>query len=805
MKLAQLYYTSCRRGINSGPGFQTRSMSVELSMEERREIEAKGGYRLPRDLDFTSLSAPVDETLPVAYRSYRLQSGRFVLTRSASAGLDYSGRGGNFYAHSIVFMSEPPAGVWPCSFLNWSGWLPQLAPEQDNLDVPPPLPVIELLDITSLRGPEAMELSSFLQEQDQEGKYFPAMLAALFLSLRDGRILLIRDIPRKNVQWLACLQFALPPSLAWRLNWSSYQDDPRGAGQINATCGETNYRLDRNARDFQYYLFDFSAGQFSTVELGEQFYARQIAAWMLEEPGKLTEFQRFSGSFSRELVPEQLPEVLMLFHMASGEGDWHADEWNRAAELIRKSLDTNARRGLLEQFESAAGKIDDNTIVPWFSFYVELSGGNDISIKILDEAFLERLLTQAGPAQLGQMMASLAAGKTISILAIAEKLQSACYQTRPAATAGSLLRQFAATFLAQMSFSPESLEVRKKLESSGCYDMLLGEWDARLANAGSQVNIWCNYRDSVLKHLPAYEREYTGLLAESAWRAMSSASKRKMAQEWCGYEELALLSADVRKEIISTAYKSLAFDFSPGSNQTEQSIIHAAKKWDVSLIQDRQHLRALMRMPEVGLDKHEVQRYASSLFGLPAREYQAFLDGYFPALLNGWPRHRPELLLACMMGVLDMTRESEWCKALEKCIGKLAGQLDEDKFRTWLLDFWLGQLAKNLSSQARLRLLPVMTRLYLDFAGERLLQDARAGIYLDELRLKCERERPKPDVSLVDRLKTGFLNILPFVRRAREDLVQPESILVQRTGGQPSDEQETSREDGQSITKERKD
>lgn len=75
MKLLQFIYTSCRRGLSAGSGFQTHAMSEGITEEERVELERITVYVPPMDLT----SQPNGEEIasfPVAFSFFRLESGR---------------------------------------------------------------------------------------------------------------------------------------------------------------------------------------------------------------------------------------------------------------------------------------------------------------------------------------------------------------------------------------------------------------------------------------------------------------------------------------------------------------------------------------------------------------------------------------------------------------------------------------------------------------------------------------------------------------------------------------------------------
>jgi hypothetical protein len=102
MKVYQLIYTSCKKGLSSGAGFQTYSMSEGITGEERRELERYGLYVPPTNLPSQPGKEEIDNLFPVALRFFRLESGRFGVSQSRYIGQDYSGRYGNYFCHALV-------------------------------------------------------------------------------------------------------------------------------------------------------------------------------------------------------------------------------------------------------------------------------------------------------------------------------------------------------------------------------------------------------------------------------------------------------------------------------------------------------------------------------------------------------------------------------------------------------------------------------------------------------------------------------------------------------------------------------
>jgi hypothetical protein len=614
--------------------------------------------------------------------------------------------------------------------------LPRLTPEEDGLVAPPPLPRLTMPDTAQDVGLKKAA-SSFLRSLGDVGRYFPKMLSALFLSRKDGRLLLIRDTSANNIRWQVCLQLALPSAVAWRLTWSSYQDDPRNAGQISATCGETSYRIDRNAQDYQYYLFDFTADQFSAVPEDNESYALQISNWLLNAPDTLMDFHRFSGWFTTEMILDRLPDLLMLFSMACGEEGWSAEDWNKAADLVRIGLDSPTQERLLELFQSQCEKISDDSLAPWFSFYVELATNSDSPLAVLSPNFLKRLFHLVDPIRLGQQLAMLAK-KEKRFLEIANRVRQAFSAVN--------LRKLGDGFLKQMPLPPEGLDLRKKLVSIGCEDLLLGEWDRYLLTGNHPLNTWKMYRKHVLDQLPELSLKYGSTMAESAWAATSAGNTEKKALEWCEQDDLSFLSSATKEEIIVKAFQNLPFNFAEAPNHQERHLLALAGHWKITLSGNRSRLRILQQLPRSSnINVTQVtDDYSQALHNVfrDSSEYSAFLTSYFHDLFLFFLLHSPQELLVLFAAPLDMQREMKWCDALLKALACLPkSQRQEDDFRCLFLECWvMNDWNKFLSLQSYRRLLPKVAGIYLDEAGLQLLEEWKPSVRRDELLKECQRK-----------------------------------------------------------------
>lgn len=355
MKALQLHYTSCRRGRSGNAGFQTRAMSPGILPDEQREIERKGGYRPPRDFDPEPSADTIASQFPRALRTYALANGKLVVSMANYSGRDYSGRWGNFFSHNLLFESALD-GLWPIDLYEWPGWVTSLPAEQDTEDSPPDLPAVDLTGLRPAESFQAAELAEFLREETGRVEALAKMTRALFLSLDDARPVVLRDNPTEALYRLACLQKVLPPELAWTISWSTYQDDPRGCAQVNATVGETDFSFSEAEGRFRFYLFDVLGGLESEVAGNAEDYPRLAAGWLADSPAKLDELFRFLTKFTGIRRANDLLAAAHLLEL-TGNPQWRGLSSQRLSAMIElvatRSLPA-ARKELLRTLVGAA-------------------------------------------------------------------------------------------------------------------------------------------------------------------------------------------------------------------------------------------------------------------------------------------------------------------------------------------------------------------------------------------------------------------------------------------------------------------
>jgi hypothetical protein len=359
MRALQLHYTSCRRGQSGNAGFQTRALTPGLRADEQREIERRGIYRPPRNLPPEPAIEEIERDFPRALRCYGLESGRRALTRCCYTGRDYSGRWGNFFAHTLLLEEGAAPPLWPVDYYEWAGWSHQLDPAEDTEQVPPPLPAAELDAILPAESFRLEELRDFLREQPGRRELLAQMGRAVLLGRETSRAVVVRDSATNSPYWIACVQKLFPPPHAWSFSSSSYQDDPRGCADLNATTGETGFNFDEAERRYRFYMFDLSVGLHSEIPPADDDYPAVAARWLAEEPDRLERFFDFMRRFDHGLAEPSLISALHLFELSEGPAGGPSPGGERLAGMISfasRHANAEGRAALLEILGSTASR-----------------------------------------------------------------------------------------------------------------------------------------------------------------------------------------------------------------------------------------------------------------------------------------------------------------------------------------------------------------------------------------------------------------------------------------------------------------
>ena len=312
--IEQLIYTSCRRGLGDGDGFQTQAASPGLGSRERYELEHLPTYKYPSRLRQDGGPSEIERYCPPSLLFKRLPCGSDAVTRYVYAGTDYTGRWGNFLSHSLLLPDKGSQEFLAIDFATWPHW-------QDTVcEEPPVLSAISLLSLRLNTHRFALEqLSAFIRSDSKRAEQFVKMLAALWQSRITNRPVFVRDQVDNLTTWVACLTKILPARLGNYFSFSTFVNAKLADVDIQCTTADSDIEINSEMLCEHAFTFDFVGKNFSEVEVDtDSFYA--FAAQMLTtQPLWFDKLNDFCELLECDLQMETLPQVLLSFRLSNGE------------------------------------------------------------------------------------------------------------------------------------------------------------------------------------------------------------------------------------------------------------------------------------------------------------------------------------------------------------------------------------------------------------------------------------------------------------------------------------------------------
>ncbi|MEW6283896.1 MAG: hypothetical protein AB1758_35110, partial [Candidatus Eremiobacterota bacterium] len=194
MRVAQVYYTSCERGLRGTRGFQVQAATPGLSPAVLEYVERLGVYVPPSSCPTRPTPEEVGR-FPRSLRYHLLPGGEALVALSRYTGQDYSQRFGNYFTHTLV-VSDPAeafASVLPVELWGSPLWSTAESPS-------PELPPLEL-------RPGSLDVDAFLRERREQA---PRFLTAVEQALISKRRVILVDDAESVALWVAAACRVLP-------------------------------------------------------------------------------------------------------------------------------------------------------------------------------------------------------------------------------------------------------------------------------------------------------------------------------------------------------------------------------------------------------------------------------------------------------------------------------------------------------------------------------------------------------------------------------------------------------------------
>ncbi|MGH4010566.1 MAG: GTPase-associated protein 1-related protein, partial [Pseudonocardiaceae bacterium] len=214
MSFQQLYYTSSEHGLSGHAGFQFTAVSDGVDPRIMRRVEQVTVYDRP-----SKSVEPGDEPVNLCHVLDEA-TGTTVTARVVYAGLDPSGRPGNYFAHALVssgpdqdFGELRPVELWGSP-----AWDAEVA-------VGTSLPLLD--DLPQASSLDRVVVAEFLAARNGSTELLAALLTAADRAVSGGRPVILRGATSEaNAVWIAAVSYLLSSSRAIGMSFATYSRRP---------------------------------------------------------------------------------------------------------------------------------------------------------------------------------------------------------------------------------------------------------------------------------------------------------------------------------------------------------------------------------------------------------------------------------------------------------------------------------------------------------------------------------------------------------------------------------------------------
>jgi len=209
MSLAQLYYTSCDHGLSGYAGFQFNAVSAGVDARVMRDVEALTSYQRP------TVVATGQEPINLCH-AVDPATGTAVTAQVVYAGVDPSGRPGNYFAHALA-TADPErdlADLRPVELWRSTVWHTEPSPGTE-------LPA--LADRPEVGPLDRVTVAEHLAAYDGATDVLGRLLTAAVHAGAGGRPVVLRNATvEENTLWIAAVSYLLDGPAALNLSFATY-------------------------------------------------------------------------------------------------------------------------------------------------------------------------------------------------------------------------------------------------------------------------------------------------------------------------------------------------------------------------------------------------------------------------------------------------------------------------------------------------------------------------------------------------------------------------------------------------------
>lgn len=314
MKVQQLFYTSCKKGISLGMGFQTYSMSKGITEEERKEIESHCIYIPPDNLPTQPTKEEIEELFPIALSSFRLKNGKYCICQSKYIGKDYSGRYGNYFSH--VLISDETWPFYPIELYGSITFRDCLTLEEENAVEINPLPNLEEIHLGN--EIDFYTISKFLKGTGVENrrKSFKVFMDNVVRYQKEGKPIVFWDSKENNPYWIGAIQMSLPKNLAQTFSFTTYCYNPENTNYIISGLDKDGsvFNLKGNQKLYKYTFINFNESNQQIVNTN---FSKLVEVGYTVSKEVLLSFLYFIEQFQYNLLDEDIEDCICLYNIVN--------------------------------------------------------------------------------------------------------------------------------------------------------------------------------------------------------------------------------------------------------------------------------------------------------------------------------------------------------------------------------------------------------------------------------------------------------------------------------------------------------
>lgn len=303
MKIHQLYYTFCKKGLSSERGFQTYSMSLGISEDDKNEIERHCFYVQPEDFSIS----------PISFSFFKLQSGKPCICRTKYNGIDSSGKFGNYFCHVLVWENEE-LPFYPIQLYNSKIFKDALTEEEENAEEIEPLPILN--SIPEEEFIKICDVKEFLKlNENRKGKeHLNELIDSIIESKINNKKVIFADNASNLHMWIAAVTMAFPVSFASNITFNTYNFDAEGNSEFLCGTVDEGFEVSDTEGNYKFNKLNLLRDVTTKFSFKSKF-AKQVVLEYTAGKSYKTSFIEFMQLFNYNKVDERIDNYVNLLYI----------------------------------------------------------------------------------------------------------------------------------------------------------------------------------------------------------------------------------------------------------------------------------------------------------------------------------------------------------------------------------------------------------------------------------------------------------------------------------------------------------